>query len=82
MDSLEDLTKSTNGKPSFFKHVFNFDETSKSEMSNIIQYAVLALIPIVIMNKLVQRYVPEADDGKGSPEILAEIIVYCLLIVL
>ena len=74
MDSLEDLTKSTNGKPSFFKHVFNFDETSKSEMSNIIQYAVLALIPIVIMNKLVQRYVPEADDGKGSPEILAEII--------
>ena len=74
MDSLEDLTKSTNGKPGFFKHVFNFDETSKSEMSNIIQYAVLALIPIVIMNKLVQRYVPEADDGKGSPEILAEII--------
>ena len=74
MDSLEDLTKSTNGKPSFFKHVFNFDETSKSEMSNIIQYAVLALIPVVIMNKLVQRYVPEADDGKGSPEILAEII--------
>lgn len=74
MDSLEDLTKSTNGKPSFFKHVFNFDETSKSEMSNIIQYAVLALIPVVIMNKLIQRYVPEADDTKGSPEILAEII--------
>ena len=32
MDSLEELTKSTNGKPGFFKHVFNFDETSKSEM--------------------------------------------------
>jgi hypothetical protein len=74
MDSLEDLTKSANGKPSFFKHVFNFNEESKSEMSNIIQYAVLALIPIVIMNKLVQRYVPEADDTKGTPEILAEII--------
>jgi hypothetical protein len=43
-------------------------------MSNIIQYAVLALIPVVIMNKLIQRYVPEADDTKGSPEILAEII--------
>ena len=74
MDSLEELTKSTNGKPGFFKHVFNFDETSKSEMSNIVQYAVLALIPIVIMNKLIQHYVPEADDAKGSPEILAEII--------
>ena len=74
MDSLEDLTKSTNGKPGFFKHVFNFDEDSKSEMSNIVQYAVLALIPIVIMNKLMQHYVPEADEDKGSPEILAEII--------
>jgi len=74
MDSLEELTKSTNGKPGFFKHVFNFDENSKSEMSNIVQYAVLALIPIVIMNKLIQHYVPEADDAKGSPEILAEII--------
>ena len=74
MDSLEELTKSTNGKPGFFKHVFNFDETSKSEMSNIVQYAVLALVPIVIMNKLIQHYVPEADDAKGSPEILAEVI--------
>lgn len=74
MDSLEELTKSTNGKPGFFKHVFNFDETSKTEMSNIVQYAVLALIPIVIMNKLIQHYVPEADDTKGSPEILAEVI--------
>lgn len=74
MDSLEDLTKSQNGKPSFFKHVFNFNEESKSEMSNIIQYAVLALVPIVIMNKLIQNYVPEADDSKGSPEILVEII--------
>jgi hypothetical protein len=74
MDSLEDLTKSTNGKPGFFKHVFNFDEDSKSEMSNIVQYAGLAIIPIVIMNKLMQHYVPEADEEKGSPEILAEII--------
>lgn len=74
MDSLEDLTKSQNGKPSFFKHVFNFNEESKSEMSNIVQYAVLALVPIVIMNKLIQNYVPEADDSKGSPEILVEII--------
>ena len=26
------------------------------------------------MNKLIQHYVPEADDAKGSPEILAEVI--------
>ena len=74
MDSLEDLTKSANGKPGFFKHVFNFNEESKCEMSNIIQYAGLAIIPVVIMNKLMQQYVPEADEEKGNIEILAEII--------
>ena len=74
MDSLEDLTKSVNGKPGFFKHVFNFNEDSKSEMSNIVQYAGLAIIPVVIMNKLMQQYVPEADEEKGNVEILAEII--------
>ena len=57
MESLDDLSKATNGKPSFFKHVFNFNDDSKSEMMNIIQYAVLALIPVVLMNKIMQKYV-------------------------
>jgi hypothetical protein len=51
MESLDDLTKATNGKPGFFKHVFNFNDDSKSEMMNIVQYAVLALIPVIILNK-------------------------------
>jgi hypothetical protein len=74
MESLEELSKTANGKPGFFKHVFNFDDDSKTEMMNIIQYAVLALIPVVILNKSMQRFVPEADDEKGNFEILAEIV--------
>ena len=74
MESLDELSKTSNGKPGFIKHVFNFDEQSKAEMLNIIQYAVLALIPVVILNKLMQRFVPEADDDKGSIEITAEIL--------
>ena len=54
MESLEELSKTANGKPGFFKHVFNFDDDSKTEMMNIIQYAVLALIPVVILNKSMQ----------------------------
>ena len=75
MDSLDELAKISNGKPGFFKHVFNFNEESKSEMSNIIQYTVLALIPIIILNKSMQKWVPEADDEKGSLELVMEIIV-------
>ena len=74
MESLDELSKTSHGKPGFFKHVFNFDEQSKAEMLNIVQYAVLAIIPVVILNKLMQRFVPEADDEKGSVEISAEVL--------
>ena len=74
MESLDELSKVGSGKPGFFKHVFNFDEESKVEMLNIVQYSVLALIPIVIFNKIMQRFVPEADDEKGSMEIVAEVL--------
>ena len=74
MESLDELTKATNGKPGFFKHVFNFNDDSKSEMMNIVQYAVLALIPVILLNKAMQKYVPEADEEKGNFELLAEIV--------
>jgi len=72
MDSLENTSKSATG---FFKHVFHFDEDSKGDMLNIIQYSVLAVVPIVIVNKVMQKYVPEADEEKGSLEITAEVLI-------
>ena len=74
MESLDELSKATNGKPGFFKHVFNFNDESKSEIMNIVQFASIALIPVIILNKTMQKYVPEADDEKGNFEILAEIM--------
>ena len=80
---MESLTESSSSsKPGFFKHVFNFDSESKSEMLNIIQYALLALIPIIILNKLMQKYIPEADEEKGSLEISAEVLLQIIIIVL
>jgi hypothetical protein len=81
MESLDEI-KNKSSKPGFLKHVFNFDEDSKEEMLNIIQYSVLALIPIVILNKCMQRFVPEADEEKGNVEILAEIIVQVIVMFL
>lgn len=60
---------------SFFKHVFNFDDESKSELLNIVQYALLAIIPVIILNKTMSKYIPEADDQKGSLEISGEILI-------
>ena len=74
MESLDELSKTVNGKSSFFNHVFNFNDDSKEEMLNVTQYAIIALIPVIIMNKSMQRFVPEADDEKRSIEILVEVI--------
>ena len=43
-------------------------------MLNIIQYAALAMIPVIILNKLMQKFVPEADEDKGSIELVAEVL--------
>jgi hypothetical protein len=61
------------GTQSFIKHVFNFDDDSKHEMMNIIQYSLLAIIPVVILNKSIQRFIPNMDETKGSLEILTEV---------
>lgn len=76
MESLDNATKSSSG---FFKYVFNFDDDSKGDMLNIIQYAVLAIIPIVAVNKFMQGYVPEADDEKGSLELSMEVILQTIV---
>lgn len=72
MDSSDD-------SKSFFKHVFNFDDDSKSEILNILQYSIIAIIPIVILNKTMQKYVPESDDKKSSLEITAEVLIQIIV---
>jgi hypothetical protein len=70
----------TDDSKSFFKHVFNFDDDSKSEILNIIQYSIIALIPIIIISKTISKYDPEADDKKSSLEISAEIMIKIIVI--
>lgn len=73
MDSSDD------SKKNFFKHVFNFDDDSKSDMLNIIQYSLIAIIPVIVLNKSMQKYVPEADEQKGNLEILAEVVLQIIV---
>ena len=69
----------TDEQKSFFKHVFNFDDDSKSEILNILQYSLIAIIPIVILNKTMQKYVPESDDKKSSLELTAEVVIQIIV---
>ena len=76
------MDNSDKDKKSFIQYVFNFDEDSKGELLNISQYSILAIVPIVLLNKAMQRFVPELDDTKGSLEILAEIVLQVIVMFL
>jgi hypothetical protein len=75
-------SSSASNNMGFFNYVFKFDDDSKSEILNILQYAFLSLIPVVILNKSMQTYVPEADEKKGSLELSAEIIIQTIVMFL
>ena len=68
--------------PTFLQHVFKFDEASKKEMMNVGQYTLVGLVPIVLLNKLILKYVPEADEEKGSVELLAEVAIQVIIMFL
>lgn len=72
MDRLEKSTGNDN--EGFIKTVFPFDENQKALLLNIAQYTVLAIIPIVLLLKLIKNYIPEVDDEKGSVIILVEVV--------
>lgn len=63
----------------FFKHVFNFEDESKSDMLNIVQYSLISLVPMILLNKTMAKYVPEADENKGSLEISAEVVIQTIV---
>jgi len=69
-------------KKTFIQTVFNFDDESNSMLLNIAQYTILSIIPVIILNKLMQTYVPDADEDKNSLELSMEVILQILFITL
>lgn len=62
-------------KKSFLNHVFSTTEEGKAEILNVIQYSMMGVLPVVALNKLIQRFLPEADPEKSSLELLVEIFI-------
>jgi hypothetical protein len=77
MDILQE-TKDINRK-TFLNHVFSMTDEGKAEIFNVVQYALMGVVPIVILNKLIQRFIPEADTDRSSLEILVEIMIQIIV---
>jgi len=67
-------------KPNFVNHVFNFEPESKNEFVNIIQYCVLGVVFITLLNKSVQTYLPEIDKDKGTIAIVSEVMIQVIVL--
>lgn len=85
MELLQE-TKDANRK-TFLSHVFSTTEEGKAEILNIVQYSLMGVVPVVVLNKLIQRFIPEADPDKSSLELLAEIfiqlvVMFCGIIII
>lgn len=79
MEDLQEASKKSGEKLNFMNHVLKFDDTTKSDLFNTLQYAFLAIIPVVLLNKAVRVYIPEVDDSKSSLEISIEILAQVLV---
>ena len=60
---------------SFIQHVTRFDNDTKTELSNVIQYLIIAIIPIYLLNKTLIDFMPSYDQNKGNIEVLGEIVI-------
>jgi hypothetical protein len=69
-------------QPTFFSHVFNFEQDSRNQMVNIAQYTVFSIVFITLLNRGIQEYMPEVDKDKGTLAIFVEIAVQCIILFL
>ncbi len=83
MEKVNEVIKENNQNDSnFFTYVFNFDEDNKAGILNMMQYTLLAILPVIILLKLVKHYIPEDDESKPSLEVLVEVIIQLVILFL
>ena len=76
MDKAEEIIeKNINRGEGFFTYMFNYDDDTKNTIMNMLQYMLFAIVPVVVILKLIKEYVPEDDDTKNSVEIGIEVAI-------
>ena len=68
------------GSKSFFNYMISLNPNEKNDLLNMLQYSVLAIIPIIIVLKLMKKYIPSENDKKASIEILIELVLQLIII--
>lgn len=81
MNSLDtDIENAVSKNVGFIEHVFYLTDSNKNELINLLQYVLLGIIPVIIINKLVQNFIPEVDEEKDSIQISLECIAQIVVL--
>lgn len=72
----------TQGKESIFNHLFSIEGSYKADIINVLQFSFISVIPVVLLNKLIQYVIPEASTSAGNAEICMEIVGQLLILVI
>jgi len=59
-----EYNNSNNVSESILSNIFSMSEYEKLDALNLMQYTILAIIPITILNKVIKKTIPELDESK------------------
>ena len=76
-ETIKSIPKETTG---FFKYITTFEDEQKCELMNMIQYSVLAIIPVILILRSVKALVPDEDESKGCTELSVECMLQIIFI--
>ena len=65
---------------SFFSYMFSLSEGEKIDLLNMFQYLLLAIIPIMLVNKFITTYIPPVDRSKSLIEITSELVIQLVIL--
>ena len=65
---------------SFVNYMFSMTDGEKVEIINMFQYIILAIIPILLIVRLMHNYIPPVNNKKATIEILIELIVQLVVL--
>ena len=54
---------------SFIEHVTTFNNDSKNEIMNSVQYLIMMFIPLLFLNNLIDHSIPKLDPKKSNLEL-------------
>jgi hypothetical protein len=70
------------GVKAFVQHVFSSSDEHTADMLNNVQYALMGAVPVLLLNKAIQRFVPDIDPDKSAVEITIEVIFQILAMII